>query len=615
MEIETREALHRSRLGNKWLLIAPISGGVIAAAFFLIAGWFAYGTVEGVHQRSSVAVDAPFEVKLNQPLLQIALDKIKVTPQAEGAWTLDRSLTEGDVLKFTPKKALVANTAYTVQFHDTRRVTGARVDLPKVTFETEAAPGIAEVSFDDEETLAADASMSVALSAKNRDLRDLELQTVPKLNLTMTVRDDMTFSWKSAKLLPQGKKLTVTLIDKKSGEVLLSKKVRIAAEPKLTSKPKEVNFGRNDKATLVFSHSIDQRSGKLIFSDDGEGMWQNDKTYVFTPKDIQPGKTYSYTVPKGLRSKEGGIVEKAQKRTFSTPGAVRVLSISPLGQELSQKHQTIRVNFDQPVDKKSAESRVTLSRGTITSRSWEGNTLVMTGENFGVQRTVHIAVRAGIKPVFGLPSNQGFGGSFTTEIPTKKLNVPMYYQQYAQSCESASLRMALAFKGRHIGNDMTILKKIGYSPRPMDKKKNIWDDPQQQFVGNVNGNQGNGTGWGVYAEPVARAARSYDRGADVQYGVTASFVASNIRKGNPVILWGIWNESATQRSWKTPSGRKVSGPVPMHVRLVVGVKGRVDNPVGFYIHDPITGPAYWTTDYMIHNARRAGAANMAVSIQ
>ena len=265
------------------------------------------------------------------------------------------------------------------------------------------------------------------------------------------------------------------------------------------------------------------------------------------------------------------------------------------------------------MNKKSAEARVSLSRGTVQSRTWEGNTLVMIATNFGVQRTIHISVQPGVEPIFGLTSSQGFSGSFTTEVPIKKLDVPMYYQQHAQSCESADLRMALAHKGTYVGSDMAVLKRIGYDPRPL--KKGVWDDPEVQFVGDVNGNQGKGTGWGVYAQPVAKAARSYGRGATVQYGVSASFVAQNIHKGNPVILWGIWDESATQKSWKTPDGRKVSGPIPMHVRLVVGVKGRADKPVGFYIHDPITGPMYWTADYMVYNAQRAGAANMAVAVQ
>ena len=611
----TKKEATQPRVKKKWLRITAISGSVLVLALLTVAGLLTHGTIKSEYQQSSVAVDAPVEVKLSQRLLQVPLDQIEMTPEVKGVWAFERSLASGDTLRFTPENAFLADTTYIVKFHDVRRITGVGAELPEIVFETETAPGISEVSFEDKATVAADAVFRMSLSAKNRGLRDLELQTVPKLALTMSTQDDTTFAWKADGMLPQGKSLKLTLVDKNGDKVLLNREVKVAGVPQLASKPAVSNFGKNDTATITFKQPMDSTSGKITFSIDGTGVWKNDKTYVFTPTAVEPGKTYSYTIPKNLRSKEGGIIEKAQTYRFSTPGAVTVVGFSPHGQELSQKQQTIRVSFNQPVDKKSAEARVVLSRGTVQSRYWEGNNLVIVAANFGKQQTVRINVSAGIKPVFGLVSAQGYGHSFTTEIPTKRLSVPMYYQQYAQSCESASLRMALAYKGNHIGNDMTILKQIGYKPRPLDKKKNVWDDPELQFVGDVNGSQGAGTGWGVYAQPVAKAARYFGRGASVQYGVTASFVSRNIHAGNPVILWGIWDESATQKSWKTPGGRTVSGPIPMHVRLVVGVKGSAENPVGFYIHDPITGPTYWTADYMVYNAQRAGAANMAVAVQ
>lgn len=600
---------------KKWPLITAIGVGVFVVVLLAIAGWFTHGTVEATYQQSSVAVDAPIDVKLSQRLLQIPLDRIAITPEVKGTWTLERSLSEGDTLRFTQREPFVAGTTYTVTLQEVRRVTGIEVAISPITFETETAPGIAEVSFGEGATLAADASFNVTLSAKNRNLRDLHLQTNPKLALTHSSRDDTVFTWKAEKLLPQGKKITLTLVDKKTDTVLVTRHVLIAPPPQVVNRPPETNFGKQDTATITFKQAIDHTSGTIRFSAAGNGVWRDDKTYVFTPTSVTPGTTYTYVIPKGLRTKDGGIVEKAQTYRFSTPGAVAVVGFSPYGQELSQKQQTIRVSFNQPVDKRSAEARVVLSRGTIQSRTWDGNTLVLTATNFGVQQTVYITVQAGVQPIFGLTSTQGYGHSFTTEVPTKRLNVPMYYQQHAQSCESASLRMALAYKGKYVGSDMTILRQFGYSPRPLDKKNNVWDDPELQFVGDVNGNQGAGTGWGVYAQPVAKAARYFGRGAEARYGVSASFVAQNIYKGNPVILWGIWDESATQKSWKTPGGRKVSGPIPMHVRLIVGVKGSVDKPVGFYVHDPITGPTYWTADYMVYNAQRAGAANMAVAVQ
>jgi uncharacterized protein YvpB len=596
------------------LCMVAVYCGIIVLLAVGFAGWVTHGIIRSTHLQASVAIDVPFEISLSQRLLTIPLDKIQITPHIEGEWSTGKSLTHGDRLRFTPRKPFTPETSYVITFRDVRRFTGIVAEIPQVSFRTEAAPGVAHVSFRDNDIIPADAALSVALSAKNRGLRDLRLKTEPELPMSMTTHDDTTFSWRANELLPQGKELRITVTDAKSNVILVSSKVSIAAEPILASGPPEMNFGKNDTVKLMFAQPIDPKSGVIAFSVEGSGSWQDDKTYYFVPKEVAPGKTYVYQLPKGLRSKEGGILTEARDYKFSTPGVVQAIAFSPHGQELSQARQIIRIGFNQPVDKQSAEAHTSVSHGTITGRSWEGDTLLLTGTGFGAQQTVRVSVAAGIKPIFGLPSTQAYIHTFTTETPVTKLAVPMHYQQYAQSCEAASLRMALSYRGIQ-DNDWNILQRFGYNPRPLDQAKNEWDDPQQQFVGDVKGNQGKGTGWGVYAEPVAKATREYGRAADVQYGVTASFVAQNIHQGNPVILWGIWNESAIQKTWKTPSGRTVSGPVPMHVRLVVGVKGRADRPVGFYIHDPITGPTYWTAEYMVYNAQRAGAANMAVAVQ
>ena len=68
-------------------------------------------------------------------------------------------------------------------------------------------------------------------------------------------------------------------------------------------------------------------------------------------------------------------------------------------------------------------------------------------------------------------------------VPVFKLDVPYYQQQYANSCEAASLRMALAYYGINISDDLEIVKKFGYDPRDKDTINNEWDNPQEMFVG------------------------------------------------------------------------------------------------------------------------------------
>lgn len=591
------------------------SGLVAVSACITLFVLVTLGNVAPSYQRSAVDVQKPIKVSLNQKLLRISETDISIEPRVSGTWQVKRSLLGNDELIFIHDKPLITATTYKINLAGVKRFHGASVKVPDVSFTTEAAPGVAATSFDASKVVAADFAFTVKLAKKNRGLTKLQLATIPAIPLVHSEHGDDTYKWAPKGYLPQGKKLTVLLKDANSGKQLMTKKLTVAAMPRVTQMVKRAYFAKDDKAVIKFAEPIDQKSGKITFGLPGKGAWSDAKTYIFTPDEVVPGKTYSYRIPKGLRTVAGGVLPKAQSYNFSTPGAVRVVSMSPYGSELSQNEQTFRFDFDQPVDRTSAEERFHTSHGTVTSKTWQGNTLVIAAVKFGAQETVRGWIDAGVKPIFGLASVSSFEVSFTTEIPIKKLNVPQYYQQYAQSCEAASVRMALAYKGIGVGSDMTILQKFGYHPRPYDKKRNVWDDPQLQFVGDVNGNQGKLTGWGVYAEPVAAAIRSYGRGAAVQYGVSTGFVASQIHAGNPVVLWGIWDDSATQKSWKTPGGRTVSGPIPMHVRLVVGVKGKASSPVGFYINDPINGTLYWTAGELAYNVSRAGSANQAVAVQ
>lgn len=594
----------------------PIALWVGAALLIASGVAFAYMTLRPVdlmYQKHSVKIDEAVEISINQKLIDVSADSISITPKIAGKWHKQQSLTDDDVLRFEPATAFLPDTKYQVRFQEASRLGGMSTSLPIVEFTTESAPSVDSISFDSDQVVAADEVFSVKLSSKSRNLRNLKLEADQGVSFIRQSRDDVEFSWKSDEYLPQGKQLKLKLIDTVNDEILAEKTVTVAKAPEIETPVKPVNFGKNDVAKLKFKLPIDTASGDIKFNLKGQGKWLDTTTYQFTPDAVQPASTYSYTIPKGLRTKQGGIQLRDETKNFSTPGSVAVVSSSPHGAELAQNRQVIRFAFNQPVDRASAEARFGISRGKVVSKNWEGDTLAVTATDFGLQESVYAWVDAGVKPVFGLPSTQKFGLSFTTEMPTKKLNVPMYYQQFAQSCEAASVRMALAYRGTS-ADDWSILQRFGYKPRPLDKNKNVWDDPQLQFVGDVKGDQRAGTGWGVYAEPVAKAVRSYGRQATVRYGVGIGFVADQIYKGNPVVLWGIWNESATQKSWKTPAGRTVSGPVPMHVRLVVGVKGKASNPVGFYIHDPITGPTYWTAGQLAHNVARAGGANQAVAI-
>ena len=554
-------------------------------------------------------VDQPFSVSLGQVVASI--DNVSIEPKVDGSWEYHADALGVTGLEFHPTKEFSPGQTYTVRVTGIKRhITGSN-DSVEVKFTTEEAPGVLHFSLPSKDGLvvAADETFSIKL----KHPRDVVLESEPAVEFSRTAID-MGYNWSAKGFLPQGEKLVVRVKGASDGREVLSRAVQVAASPQVAAVSKESDLLPGDEVVVSFNVAVKPSDKSITTDAPGEGEWSDDgMSYRLKLGDIEPGKQYGLSVNPGLRSKSGGITIDKIDKTLSSRGSVAVVEVSPTGAELTQARQQIAITFNQPVDRSSAESAFSISSGRVTGTSWDGNTMKITVVDLGYQRHVRVGLAAGIRPSgFGL-LGRAWGYSFTTEVPTVKLTVPYYRQVYAQSCEAASVRMALAYRG--IGSsDWDILQKFGYNPTHKNQETNTWEDPQKQFVGDVNGNQSEGTGWGVFAEPVAAAVRSYGRQASTHYGVSAQLLAQQLYNDRPVVLWGIWGSSARIQTWTTADGGTASGPFPMHVRLVVGVKGSVENPLGFYVHDPITGSAYWSTAQLMSNTQKAGPANQAVVI-
>lgn len=211
----------------------------------------------------------------------------------------------------------------------------------------------------------------------------------------------------------------------------------------------------------------------------------------------------------------------------------------------------------------------------------------------------------------------------TTKENTKKLDVPFFKQEYIRSCEEASLRMALAYYGIKT-NDIEIVKRVGYDPKPWDKENNIWNDPNEMFVGSIN--DPNKNGYGAFAPAIAKAGNSYGRDAKSYKGVSAQFLAEQIYSGYPVIVWGYYiKPPLTKYYWNTKEGlpaqteKKIEAYRGEHARVVVGVFGEPSNPTGFLINDPLTSEGkeeYWSTEkLMTHMNILGNLTNQAVVVK
>lgn len=179
---------------------------------------------------------------------------------------------------------------------------------------------------------------------------------------------------------------------------------------------------------------------------------------------------------------------------------------------------------------------------------------------------------------------------------TIKLSVPFHRQEHALSCEVASLRSALLAKGVEVTEE-TLFAELAKDHT--QRTATTWGDPTQGFVGSVDGSQSALTGYGVYAEPLGRLATNYRSESQVVVrGFSTQELAQEIADGNPVIIWGITGR-VKDISWLTPEGVHIPAFVGEHSRVVSGFAGSAEEPVGFFLVDPVYGELYYSSQKLL----------------
>ncbi len=187
--------------------------------------------------------------------------------------------------------------------------------------------------------------------------------------------------------------------------------------------------------------------------------------------------------------------------------------------------------------------------------------------------------------------------SLPAESKITLLDIPLDWQDDSLSCEAASLKMALNYKGAAVSED-DIMAKIGSDLSP--RQGNFWGDPNQLYVGDTNGKICS-TGYGVHWQPIARAA-NYWREAEAFSHWELSDLTRELAAGNPVVVWGTMPvENLTDCSWYTPQGEYIKTYRETHVRLVVGFLGSAADPEKIIFNDPLSGRLYWSVPYFLTN--------------
>lgn len=376
------------------------------------------------YNHADQSVTAPFVIKFSRAVRGINLASLKLTPAANGTWSVHRSTVFGDEkLEFTPTEGFKPATHYTLSSFTARRFFGGTAKMQAIGFSTVSAPPVVAtglVTLADNSTIAPDANFTVKLAEPNRNVRNLEFISMPNIAVSLTINSDNTmYTWHPQQLLPPGKVLNVEVYDARSRQAVAQKRVVVADAPQVASFNEPSGFSQGDTARITFNKPIDSSTAKINFDVAGSGAWTSSTVYAFTPTGLQPAQTYHYTVNPGVRSTDGGLTGQPLTGTFRTFGSVSVGGVSPTGSGLDQASQTVSFAFNHAVDHQSAAGHFTISAGTIKNESWNGNTFLATVVNIGYGQAVVATMASGVVSAgFGLPSDQTTQFTFHTAADT-----------------------------------------------------------------------------------------------------------------------------------------------------------------------------------------------------
>jgi uncharacterized protein YvpB len=204
--------------------------------------------------------------------------------------------------------------------------------------------------------------------------------------------------------------------------------------------------------------------------------------------------------------------------------------------------------------------------------------------------------------------------SATPADPEVVMPVPLYHATLKLDCETAALRMGLAFYGHEYSEAaLFALQQPDRRPPVMSGARTIlrWGNPYANFVGDVNGEIDSATpsGYGVYYPVILSIARSHGLpNATGGEGLRAAAVYRAVAERHPVAVWveSGW-EHPKVATWTSWDGRSITYSLGEHVVVLTGISG-----TKLKVNDPrLGGSQYWIEKTVFEESWR-DFNNMAV---
>jgi len=615
---------------KKLIVLAALLVLVVTGIFLLASRLVPPRPILVSPQTGALGLAEPLKVRFTLPVARRDL-KVSLSPELEGNWSWQGGLFNhfSRTLVFLPDSAWPPDQEFTVGFANVHGVAGGWPQPHKLTFTSAQLPKIATASFQQNpQPLAADTPLILELDQANANLAEFYFSLEPTVELAVELDPDK----RRYRLVPhlalsqgQSYKLIVErelLVYSRASAAVINRGSRLkiweasfttAAPPSVASfTPQgESVLPQTDRLELKFTEPMDREGliEKLALSPDvpGQWRWQDNQTLVFDLSgELVKATTYSVSLAAGARALSGASVQDEVKLTFRTIGEIRLLTVSPRGQG-AKLNSSLRMTFDQPVERESAQASFSAQPELAGRFTWEGNSMILHPDSaLGYFTPYKVTLRRGIRSLYGLDLTSDLSFNFTTEEKVVLLEIKFDRQDRALSCEAAALKMALAYKGVGVTEE-AIMSLVGFDPTV--RQGNTWGDPDAAFVGDINGSQ-NSTGYGVHWAPIARAATAYRQAAAFSgWGLVE--LAKQIEAGNPVVVWGTIG-GAYHDPWQTPAGKRVEAWKGEHTRTVIGFKGSSDNPTSFILNDPLAGRITWSAAKFRNNWAIFGYSGVVV---
>lgn len=564
-------------------------------------------------QDGRVALDAAVRIDFSIPVSREIT--VSMTPETFGEVAYSRFMFKDHLARtitFQPEVTWLPDTTYQIKISGIRSAwpTYRQPRSATFSFTTAPPPAIRSITPAPAKDVPPDTRWSITYGQPQ--LKGVEWSYVfsPEVQFTSRPSADGT----SVSLIPdsplsQGAAYTLSVYQKtirynfgtdeivfQSEPLLIKKDTWSVAEAPGVAKvsPTGTNVGLREPIDVTFTQPMDFASLKAnaTISPSVSGTWAatSDVKYIFKPSQYAQETRYRLTLAKGTKNASGGFLAEDAAYEFTTLGPVHVSQTSPANASAGiGVDSTIRIAFDQSVDHTSAQAHFSISPGVAGDFSWDTNTLLFKPtSSLAFNSTYGITVSKGVTGPSGFAMDKDFSFSFSTEQSITKLNMAFHRQEHTLSCEAAALFTALKYRKVNV-SESAIINAVGFDPTP--KSNGIWGNPNVAFVGDIDGHQPS-TGYGVYWDPIAKAAKAY-RPARAFSGWTVQQLTAEIKKGNPVIVWGTAG-TGKRIDWKTPQGGNVVAVSGEHARVAIGFIGPAENPSKIITMDPLYGEKYFT---------------------